>query len=567
MRDEHKDDQQYRRLDMPLISFPTETIRTHAVRPNEQPPSVTMTSSSGVSDFRLGIDTCGFTTSSTITCGFGSECTNVGDYRGCCSAGSDDCISTIYTDCINYGDSPDNGECGDHTLCCPYKSPYCFTYAFTTAKDPDATFTFVECNPTNGFGEMFPFPPELTMKPENSATDSPTPTPTPTSSHSSVSPGAIAGVAIGGAVFLILVIVAAILLIRYRRRQNQAAIRAAASIPPGGPMVATPHSSTEISPTAEKQQAQAVAAAAAAAARDRKTIRRSLLRPLSMIREQQTPTPTPPSPPARKHKSAAPATTTTGGGGSSRLSFGPNWPLGPASSSNPLGAHPVDANLKKRLSDSRVGTRGFEMEMSNASSFGSGSGSSAETLRVPPVFQPPPPGTRPAGVRPAFPPPRKKSHSTSTVGSSPPPSAGSRGALQSPAVKYVPVSPIEARVGVQRSGSLNSIGVGGNGSGAASMAANLSKSLPMVPPAEPEPEPVSPIESDEEEEEGEEGREADLQRFSYVSAPSAHGAGDDLVSPVTPYPADEDEDEEGEADGSMTVSPLESPRGSVDSLR
>lgn len=50
---------------MPFISIPTEVTRTHAVRPDEQSPSTTMMAVSSATDFLLGVDTCGFTTSST----------------------------------------------------------------------------------------------------------------------------------------------------------------------------------------------------------------------------------------------------------------------------------------------------------------------------------------------------------------------------------------------------------------------------------------------------------------------------------------------------------------------
>lgn len=69
---------------------------------------------------------------------------------------------------------------------------------------------------------------------------------------------------------------------------------------------------------------------------------------------------------------------------------------------------------------------------------------------------------------------------------------------------------------------------------------------------EREREPVSPIESDEVEE--------DLQRSSYVSAPSAYSALDGLVSPVSAGEVEGNGD-----DGDVTVSPLESRRGSLDS--
>ena len=50
---------------MPFLSIPTGMTRPHAVRPDEQPPSTTTMEASSSTDFVLGIDTCGFTTSST----------------------------------------------------------------------------------------------------------------------------------------------------------------------------------------------------------------------------------------------------------------------------------------------------------------------------------------------------------------------------------------------------------------------------------------------------------------------------------------------------------------------
>ncbi|KAI1143336.1 hypothetical protein F5Y05DRAFT_421007 [Hypoxylon sp. FL0543] len=516
MRDEHENDHhEPRQIDMPYISIPTETVRTHGVRPDEQPPSVTTSSFLGTSGYLLGIDTCGFTTSSTITCDFGYECTNVGNNRGCCLPGDYDCVSTIYTDCIDYGQAPNAGACGDHTLCCSDSKPYCFTYAFSTDKDPGATFTYVECNPSDGFGEMFPFPPELmtatsttdTASPSSSSCQSPPP-------HSSNSAGAIIGGVIGGVIFVILIIIAASLLFRYRQRRRQAGVRAAGISAP----IQTPHSSTEISPTAEKEQAQAVAVAAAA--KNGKANRRSLLRPPSLIREHPTPIPNAPitaasstSPARYKHKSAAAAAP-------ARQSFGPNWPLGPEPGSNPLGAHPIDANLKKRLSDSRLAARGPALGRSISSS--------EKPPRVP-VLHLAPPGTR----RPAPKSPRSPGSAPASAGA----------ALQSPKLDWVPVSPILSVVfgDVDEKGNRRSVNGADGGPG-----------LPTnTNVGDVDREPVSPIESDED------GVEEDMQRLSYVSA---YHAGDDLVSPVSPRELES----EGEGVG-VTVSPLESRRESVDS--
>ncbi|OTA85654.1 hypothetical protein M434DRAFT_16088 [Hypoxylon sp. CO27-5] len=544
MRDENKDDHhEPRKPVMPYISVPTETISAHDVLPSQQPPSVTTTSFPGTSSFLLGIDTCGFTTSSTRS------------NRGCCLPGDYDCVSTIYTECIDYGEAPNAGACGAHTLCCSDSKPYCFTYAYSTDKDPGATFTYVECNPSDGYGEMFPFPPELAAA-TTSATDTSSPStsqPQTSSSHSSSSMGGIIGGVIGGVVFIVFIIVAVALLFRYRQRGRHAATIRASRI--SAPTLQTPHSSTDISPAAEKEQAQAVAAAAAA---NKRANRRSFLRPLSLIREHPSPTDSssPSSPPrARyKHKSAADAAP-------ARQSFGPNWPLGPDPGSNPLGAHPIDANLKKRLSDSRLGARGLATATAivigggvptNAAGGGNNSGGGATAgngrpLRVP-VLRLPPPGTK-------RPPPKSPRSSGGT-----PTSAWA--ALQSPRLDWVPVSPIlgvafgdgggngngksvtwdDEEVGPRRDDVAISTGTGaGTGTGTGAGAVNTER------------EPVSPIGSDEEVEE-------DLQRSSYVSAPSAYSALDGLVSPVSPHEVEGDGD-----DGDVTVSPLESRRGSLDS--
>ncbi|KAI1107906.1 hypothetical protein F4804DRAFT_4296 [Jackrogersella minutella] len=479
--------------EMPFISFPTETVRTHEVRPDEQPPSMTMASDLGTSNFPMGMDTCGFTTASTITCDYGYQCTDVGNHRGCCVAGADDCIATIYTDCIDNSRAPDIADCGLHTLCCPDTKPYCFTYAFSTTEDPGVTFTYVECNPSQGFGELFPFPPELTMTTDTSTTDSSSSSDSPNpsspaaekpSSHSSRSTGAIVGGVIGGVAFIILAIAVAVLLIRYRRQRHHAALKAA--IIPMGPA----KSSADTSASTEKDQAVTVTT-------DRGTpTRRTRLRPLSTVREQPSPGP---GSPTRRSTPAA------------RRSFGPNWPLGPAS--NPLGAHPVDANLKKRLSDSRLGARGPAL--------------AGEAPRVP-SLRLPPPGSRPAPL------------------TTPRSGAG----LQSPRLDYVPVSPIEG-VAFGDGGGRSIDGLGFHGDSAAAAATTHDGNV----------EPVSPIDSD-----GGEDEEADLQRLSYVSAPSAHLERDGIVSPVGPHVVVERVEEEEERAGSpVTVSPLESRRGSVDS--
>lgn len=217
-------------------------------------------------------------------------------------------------------------------------------------------------------------------------------------------------------------------------------------------------------------------------------------------------TPTP-SATLGRNKSTSAATTS-----SSRGSFGPNWPLGPR---NPLAAHPVDANLKKRLSDSRLGT----MSLAEALTMGprpglrgpdSDTGMRAEGSWAHPLklsSTPPPPGSKHV-------PPKS-------------PGAG----LRSPRLEFVPVSPIVGRIEDEEEEEDGGRDVG--------------------------EEPVSPIDSDDA------GFEGDAQRLSYVSAPSANFDADDLVSPVSPRHGRDDDDEDEGQESLRTVSPLESRRGSV----
>ncbi|KAL7629187.1 hypothetical protein AAE478_000707 [Parahypoxylon ruwenzoriense] len=394
--------------------------------------------------------------------------------------------------------------------------------------------------PSHGFGEMFPFPPELMtpMTPADSAADTHsslsasdssavTDEPTGSSSHSTPV-GAIVGAVIGSVAFICLVIAAAALIFRQRRRRQTTAN---ASAPTGA---ANTDRSTNAPPAIEKAQAQTESAPIGI-----KNGRRSLLRPLSMIREQPSPIPaTTPSPAREKHKSTA-----------TRQSFRPSWPLG---SSNPLAAHPVDIDTVKRLSGNvgRVKSKALESEEQPQLQ-----PQHVPILQVP---APPPPGTRPAPL----PLPKTPRNSSST--NSTPTSATAM--LRSPRVDYVPVSPIEAvafsddverRVSrlfdptlVRNEMDRNDPGVGARAEGDATIARR---------PLSIGPEPVSPMEEDDEE------VEEDVQRLSCVSVPTAPGDGrrdvDEIVSPVSP---EEPETGRGEDDreSPATISPLESRRES-----
>ncbi|KAI8961363.1 hypothetical protein F5Y11DRAFT_357716 [Daldinia sp. FL1419] len=524
MSDESKDDyHQPRQLDMPLISIPTETLNTDVLRPGGRPASLTAVSVPGATDFVLGVDTCGFTTSSTITCEFGYECTDVGGYRGCCLPGAGDCASTIYTDCIDYENIPPNTEeCGPQTLCCPSENPSCYTYWVDNNNGPETTKRHIECQTTQGFGILYPFPPELTMTSDTSTTEvSPSSDPSTTDQAalgsgddsqppSLTSAGTIAGVVVGSVAFVMLiVIISAIILRRRRTKKNNV-------VPPPVPMKKI-DSSTEadVLPSPENEARQAIGVAVARP--DKKPDRGSFLRPLSMIREHPLSISNPISIPAtsftpgiRRYKSAA-----------ARQSPKPNWPLGPPG--NPLGLNPIDADLKKRLSDSRLGTRELENE-------GIIDIRQKSLPRIP-FPLPPPPGTRLVSPLP----PLNPNPDPGATGTTP---TSATAALQSPRLSHIPVSPIMSRIlnGDARRGAVN-----------------------QVPPS-PRPtsaadtETVSPIASDVEEEVA-----GDLHRFSYISAFSgASEPGVNRRAQVSPVAVDGTE-------SLVTVSPLESPRGSMDS--
>ncbi|KAI0176434.1 hypothetical protein GGR52DRAFT_571396 [Hypoxylon sp. FL1284] len=521
------------RPEMPHISIPIQTINNNA-RPNAQSPSLTTVSLPGTTGFVLGADTCGFTTSSTIACDSGYECSNVGGHRGCCSPGDEDCTSTIYTECINYNEMEVSEDCGANTLCCQQTNPSCFTYAFSTKQNPGVTRTYVQCNPSEGFGEMFPFPPELMTTTSSSETSSDTKmSGDEQSSTHSTSTGAIVGAVVGSVAFVALVIAAAALIFCRRRRNRQRAGLNTAAARSGA--ANTPQNSADVSPVSEKDQAQA-AAVAAKTTRSQARTRRSLLRPLSLIREQPRPVITPvvvtdaasePKPARDKHE------TTTAV--AARQSFGPNWPLGPAgvsgdgssSNNNPLRAHPVDAALKKRLSDSRLGVR----------MPGDSIGHQLQPILQSPRSPAPPPATLPPCTRPA---PLNLSSPRSPRGGGSPSPATPALRLQSPRLSYVPVSPIEAvAFGTDVSRALDQVGRGDGTSATAAAtsmkrfqsAAHRQQQQQQQQQKRQTAEPVSPIDSDRD---GSDGGyvDEDARRVSYVSAPSPPGDRE-LVSPVS----------------------------------
>ncbi|RYO90942.1 hypothetical protein DL764_008352 [Monosporascus ibericus] len=521
----------------------TETTSTSTPQTLASPDEAAITSI-GFPGFQLGISTCGFTSSSTITCSFGSECTDVGSYRGCCVAGAADCVSTIYTTCLGYEDAVVyGGNCGSHTLCCPAATPSCFSYfVLSTAEDrPDATLTHVECHESAGYGEMFPYPPELTTKTTAYSSPAKTSDAEPTDDSDSSSPtGAIVGAALGVVALLCLAGRAAFLIVRQRRRRRHR--------------------------LRQRAELEITAAAAALPPRDRDgdghnrgaaalggTTGRNL-RPLSTIHEQLSPglgggmtgtaaasSPLTPNTPSSSSSSSREKRKSAGRG------YGPQWPLG---SGNPLAAHPV--NLEERLSDPR-------------NSIGS-----APQIQLPP----PPPGPRLAPL-----PPPPKSQRTPSSSQPHTPTSISAG-LQSPRLSYVPVSPIDAAFrddaeatttarpeDFEGSGSgaatgLAAVGVAiGRGPSTRSARASLSRGVVSIPQQHQQKhqhqhhEPVSPMGTDDGDDAG------GSKRLSFVSIPSVRGDGDpDLVSPVSP------EDRLLSSDGGVspaTVSPIESRRGSL----
>ncbi|KAI1176865.1 hypothetical protein F4777DRAFT_236411 [Nemania sp. FL0916] len=223
---------------MPFITTPTPTAtKGHERSKREDIPLITAAAREPeTSQFVLGTDTCGFTSDGAVTCDAGYACSNIDSYRGCCIAGDADCSSTIYTDCLGYAEMPNAAMCGPQTLCCPYTKAYCVTYGFMTSDQPYDLFTHVQCAESPSYGELYPFPPSLTMTSESSSSTTqsstsdtlsiqPVTSTGSSSSGSSLSSGTIVGAAVGGAVggvaLIFLVIFSIFALIRRRRRQRQ----------------------------------------------------------------------------------------------------------------------------------------------------------------------------------------------------------------------------------------------------------------------------------------------------------------------------------------------------------
>ncbi|KAI5921716.1 hypothetical protein F4810DRAFT_330809 [Camillea tinctor] len=542
MRDEVKKNRNRpRQLNMPLLSTPTRTVHSH-ITGSGKAPAITSAIRPASTEFALGADTCGYTSGSTITCDAGYECTNVGTYRGCCDQGGSDCASTIHTSCIDYGQVANSAQCGPHTLCCPWSAASCFSYAFTTDAEPDATFTYVQCQESRGFGEMYPEPLDLSLTADGPSRLSSGPLTSLTvqpdnhPSSRSTSAGAIAGAVCGAIAFICLVIAAAYILMHRRRQQKGRRHGAMATV------------STEPSRLKGDPPEAAVADGAGPGAGNQRT--------LSTIHENRSSA----GPPLReKRKSSFPRIQ----------SLNPGWPLG--ANGNPLASHPVD--LEKRLSrntpsgDKPEGPRPPSQQIPREQQQ-----QGVPILKVPT----PPPGTR---LAPPPPPPKSPRNSTSDS----PTSTGAK--LKSPRLTYVPVSPIEAafddEMSKRKSWYDDSSETHGSSSTRNSYSGSMAAPRALTPrapalslqglsntsatdfaavgaAADPEPvSPVSPLDGDGEDE------DIDTKRISFISAPSAPGEGDremdELVSPISP-------NEPGSGDGREspeTVSPMESRQGSL----
>ncbi|KAI1420368.1 hypothetical protein F5Y12DRAFT_719593 [Xylaria sp. FL1777] len=527
---------------MSFIAIPTQTADTYHQTINEkleQPVITLVAKAPETSPFFLGPDTCGFTVGSAITCDVGYECANVDSYRGCCVAGAADCSATIYTDCVNNEEMPNAAMCGPQTLCCPESKAYCATYGFTTEEQPGATFTHVRCAESPGFGELYPYPPELSTTTESSSTESTSSTlisqpadSTNSSSSSSISSGAIAGAVVGSVVFAALAILGTFLFINRRRRQRGGRVRDGSEA-----MNTTP-------PSAENVHS------------DEKALD-GPLRSLSTIHEQ---------------RSSLPSSASSGnneGPESSALrlqSFGENWPLGPRgpiSPRKPLSSHPVAA-LERRLSQNELAPRPQSTRYMKGG------------VRTP---TPPLPGTR---LSP--PPPLRKPELVQT-----PRRAASTGlALQSPRLSYIPPPTIDTAFGEEVERSLD--GICEPGRNDVDKGETISGELPFLAIGAPWPTSlntttgmndrrltsngvylhantgISDLENDHESMStlDEDDCASGDQRIRFLPALSIRsnvterGDPNDIVSPVSL-------DDEGGAQGRispMTVSPPESQRGS-----
>ncbi|KAL1890466.1 hypothetical protein Cpir12675_005390 [Ceratocystis pirilliformis] len=104
-----------------------------------------------VDGYTMATNTCGFEDLSNlpITClGAGAQCSNSGDYRGCC--GNSQC-KDLKTACVDFATNAVMGSCNSltdsHTVCC----------------DTDAVRSVFVCNTDSGSAKLYDYPPSLSL--------------------------------------------------------------------------------------------------------------------------------------------------------------------------------------------------------------------------------------------------------------------------------------------------------------------------------------------------------------------------------------------------------------------
>ncbi|PHH50368.1 hypothetical protein CFIMG_004006RA [Ceratocystis fimbriata CBS 114723] len=118
-----------------------------------------------IDGYTMAANTCGFEDLSNlpITClGAGAQCSNSGDYRGCC--GNSQC-KDLKTACIDFATNAVMGSCNSltdsHTVCCTsILQPFCYTYLFS---DTDAVRSVFVCNTDSGSAKLYDYPPSLSL--------------------------------------------------------------------------------------------------------------------------------------------------------------------------------------------------------------------------------------------------------------------------------------------------------------------------------------------------------------------------------------------------------------------
>ncbi|KAI1256584.1 hypothetical protein MGN70_001708 [Eutypa lata] len=141
------------RLDFPPAATPTVEDGANAVllRPSPTPTARFATAELlHGRDYTMGQDTCGFGSAQpgiTYECYLEeATCTNIGEYRGCCTSGLSSCSSTMWTTCEDYQSI---SVCGSdyHTRCCQSAVPYCVTWQLEGTDG--TTYTAFDCDLDN----------------------------------------------------------------------------------------------------------------------------------------------------------------------------------------------------------------------------------------------------------------------------------------------------------------------------------------------------------------------------------------------------------------------------------